>query len=139
MQHISVNVRRSVHSVKFFFFLAFSPFFFSPHINMCSCSSSLTGDLPATVRQTDNVLRVPKVDETVNTTFVCEVVNRIGTVREQVAVLVRGELSDADKCNKASAQAAFMISIRQHFRSHISASCDVSQQKRSHFVHFAVT
>ncbi|XP_030605603.1 nectin-2-like isoform X2 [Archocentrus centrarchus] len=50
---------------------------------------SITGDLPATVEQNENVLKVLKVDETVNATFICEVANRIGTVKEQVAILVR--------------------------------------------------
>uniref|UniRef100_A0A3Q0S561 Nectin cell adhesion molecule 3 n=1 Tax=Amphilophus citrinellus TaxID=61819 RepID=A0A3Q0S561_AMPCI len=50
---------------------------------------SITGDLPATVQQNENVLKVLKVDETVNATFICEVANRIGTVKEQVAILVR--------------------------------------------------
>ncbi|XP_029958990.1 poliovirus receptor homolog isoform X2 [Salarias fasciatus] len=47
-------------------------------------------EMPETVQLKDNVLKVLKVDESVNTTFVCEVANRIGTTKEQVTVLVRG-------------------------------------------------
>ncbi|XP_061632095.1 nectin-2 isoform X2 [Phyllopteryx taeniolatus] len=51
---------------------------------------SMTGEIPDTVQIKDNQLRVLKVDEAVNTTFVCEVKNRVGTGRDQVTVLVRG-------------------------------------------------
>ncbi|XP_061675751.1 nectin-2 isoform X3 [Syngnathoides biaculeatus] len=50
---------------------------------------SMTGEMPDTVQIKDNQLRVLKVDEAVNTTFVCEVKNRVGTGRDQVTVLVR--------------------------------------------------
>ncbi|XP_061632094.1 nectin-2 isoform X1 [Phyllopteryx taeniolatus] len=50
---------------------------------------SMTGEIPDTVQIKDNQLRVLKVDEAVNTTFVCEVKNRVGTGRDQVTVLVR--------------------------------------------------
>lgn len=53
---------------------------------------SMSGELPATVVITGNELKVLKVDEAVNTTFVCEVQNRIGTGKDQVTALVRGEL-----------------------------------------------
>ncbi|XP_037130859.1 nectin-2 isoform X2 [Syngnathus acus] len=51
---------------------------------------SMTGAMPDTVQIKDNQLKVLKVDEAVNTTFVCEVKNRIGTGREKVTALVRG-------------------------------------------------
>ncbi|CAN9513761.1 unnamed protein product [Ophioblennius macclurei] len=52
---------------------------------------TMTGtELPETVQVKDNVLKVLKVDESVNTTFVCEVANRIGTIKDQVTVIVRG-------------------------------------------------
>ncbi|KAM9807036.1 nectin-2 isoform X1 [Syngnathus typhle] len=50
---------------------------------------SMTGAMPDTVQIKDNQLKVLKVDEAVNTTFVCEVKNRIGTGRDQVTALVR--------------------------------------------------
>ncbi|CAN9513762.1 unnamed protein product [Ophioblennius macclurei] len=51
---------------------------------------TMTGtELPETVQVKDNVLKVLKVDESVNTTFVCEVANRIGTIKDQVTVIVR--------------------------------------------------
>lgn len=56
--------------------------------------------MPDTVLIKERELTVLKVDEAVNTTFVCEVRNRIGTSREQVAIFVRGELS-ATKQKKA--------------------------------------
>ncbi|XP_077454322.1 nectin-2 isoform X2 [Stigmatopora argus] len=51
---------------------------------------SMTGDMPDTVQIKDNQLKVLKVDEAVNTTFVCEVKNRVGIGRDQVTALVRG-------------------------------------------------
>nr|XP_061789512.1 nectin-2-like [Nerophis lumbriciformis] len=50
---------------------------------------SMTGAMPDTVQIKDNQLKVLKVDEAVNTTFVCEVKNRVGTGRDQVTALVR--------------------------------------------------
>lgn len=52
----------------------------------------MSGEKPDTVVITGNELKVLKVDEAVNTTFVCEVRNRIGTGKDQVTALVRGEL-----------------------------------------------
>ncbi|XP_008298210.1 poliovirus receptor-related protein 2 isoform X3 [Stegastes partitus] len=51
---------------------------------------TMSGEMPDTVQIKGNELKVLKVDETVNTTFVCEVSNRIGTTRDQVTVMVRG-------------------------------------------------
>ncbi|XP_022612351.1 nectin-2-like isoform X3 [Seriola dumerili] len=51
---------------------------------------TMSGEMPDTVQIRDNELKVLKVDEAVNTTFVCEVKNRIGTSRDQVTVFVRG-------------------------------------------------
>ncbi|XP_028436786.1 nectin-2 isoform X2 [Perca flavescens] len=50
---------------------------------------TMSGEMPDTVQITDNVLKVLKVDSAVNTTFVCEVQNRIGTGKDQVTVFVR--------------------------------------------------
>ncbi|XP_029359885.1 nectin-2 isoform X1 [Echeneis naucrates] len=50
---------------------------------------SMSGEMPETVQIRDNELKVLKVDDAVNTTFVCEVKNRIGTSRDQVTVFVR--------------------------------------------------
>ncbi|XP_068425947.1 nectin-2 isoform X1 [Clinocottus analis] len=50
---------------------------------------TMSGEKPDTVQITDNVLKVLKVDDAVNTTFVCEVRNRIGTGKDQVTVIVR--------------------------------------------------
>ncbi|XP_056236243.1 nectin-2-like isoform X2 [Seriola aureovittata] len=51
---------------------------------------TMSGEMPDTVQIKENELKVLKVDEAVNTTFVCEVKNRIGTSRDQVTVFVRG-------------------------------------------------
>lgn len=52
---------------------------------------SMTGELPDTVQITGNELKVLKVDDAVNVTFVCEVKNRIGLGKDQVTAFVRGE------------------------------------------------
>ncbi|XP_068998514.1 poliovirus receptor homolog isoform X3 [Embiotoca jacksoni] len=51
---------------------------------------TMSGEMPDTVQITGNELKILKVDEAVNTTFVCEVRNRIGTNRDQVTAMVRG-------------------------------------------------
>ncbi|KAK2844781.1 hypothetical protein Q5P01_011440 [Channa striata] len=50
---------------------------------------TMSGDMPDTVQVTGNELKVLKVDDAVNTTFVCEVTNKIGTNRDQVTATVR--------------------------------------------------
>ncbi|KAM3614007.1 uncharacterized protein V6R79_008401 [Siganus canaliculatus] len=50
---------------------------------------TMSGEMPDTVQVTGNELKVLKVDDAVNTTFVCEVKNRIGTGRDQVTAMVR--------------------------------------------------
>lgn len=76
-------------------------FFFSysllSHTDICLCPSRVTGEIPPTVQLNENVLKVQKVDESINTTFVCEVNNQIGTTKEQFGILVRGELSVTDQ------------------------------------------
>lgn len=64
---------------------------------ICSCPCSMSGEMPDTVQITGNELKILKVDDAVNTTFVCEVNNRIGTGRDQVTAMVRGELKDTNK------------------------------------------
>ncbi|KAG7476014.1 nectin-2 isoform X1 [Solea senegalensis] len=51
--------------------------------------NTMSGVMPDTVQIKGNELKVLKVDEAVNTTFVCEVKNRIGTSRDQVTAIVR--------------------------------------------------
>uniref|UniRef100_A0A3Q1EN33 Si:ch73-22o12.1 n=1 Tax=Acanthochromis polyacanthus TaxID=80966 RepID=A0A3Q1EN33_9TELE len=50
---------------------------------------TMSGSLPDTVQIVGNELKVLKVDEAVNTTFVCEVTNRIGTTKDQITAIVR--------------------------------------------------
>lgn len=52
---------------------------------------SLSGLMPETVQVTENRLAVQKVDDTINTTFICEVRNRLGFGRDQLTIFVRGE------------------------------------------------
>lgn len=47
--------------------------------------------MPDSVEVTQNKLTVRKVDDSVNTTFICEVTNSLGTGKDQLAVFVRGE------------------------------------------------
>lgn len=47
-----------------------------------------TGQMPSSVRVEENRLLVRKVDETVNTTFVCEVKNRLGSGKKELVALV---------------------------------------------------
>lgn len=55
----------------------------------------MSGVFPPTVVRNENELKVLKVDDSVNTTFVCEVQNRIGTGRDQVTAIVRGKSKTA--------------------------------------------
>ncbi|XP_012725777.2 nectin-2 isoform X1 [Fundulus heteroclitus] len=50
---------------------------------------TMSGEMPEVALVKSNELKVLKVDDTVNTTFVCEVKNRIGTTKDQVTVFVR--------------------------------------------------
>ncbi|KAM6968213.1 poliovirus receptor homolog [Aplochiton taeniatus] len=50
---------------------------------------SLTGQMPDNVLIEENKLKVLKVDESVNGTFVCEVKNRLGVGKDQVTAFVR--------------------------------------------------
>lgn len=47
--------------------------------------------MPETVQVRENRLAVQQVDDTINTTFICEVKNSLGYGRDQVTVFVRGE------------------------------------------------
>jgi len=47
--------------------------------------------MPETVQVQENRLAVQKVDDTINTTFICEVRNSLGYARDQITVFVRGE------------------------------------------------
>uniref|UniRef100_A0A3B3UG80 Si:ch73-22o12.1 n=1 Tax=Poecilia latipinna TaxID=48699 RepID=A0A3B3UG80_9TELE len=53
--------------------------------------TTMTGQLPDTVLPNEKELKVLKVDNSVNTTFVCEVKNSIGTTREQITIHVRDQ------------------------------------------------
>uniref|UniRef100_W5LWV4 Nectin cell adhesion molecule 3 n=1 Tax=Lepisosteus oculatus TaxID=7918 RepID=W5LWV4_LEPOC len=63
----------------------YSPYWASHLLQHC-----LTGQMPENVVISHNKLTVLKVDEAVNSTFVCEVNTRLGATREQISVIVRG-------------------------------------------------
>ncbi|KAL7882334.1 hypothetical protein AOLI_G00091830 [Acnodon oligacanthus] len=67
---------------------------------------TMLGQMPETVQVKENTLTVQKVDETVNTTFICEVMNRIGTGTDQVSVVVRALHLRTDTDNRTSVYAA---------------------------------
>ncbi|XP_058603044.1 nectin-2 isoform X2 [Onychostoma macrolepis] len=50
---------------------------------------TLSGLMPETVQVQETRLSVQKVDDTINTTFICEVKNRLGYSRDQITVFVR--------------------------------------------------
>ncbi|XP_057196857.1 poliovirus receptor homolog isoform X1 [Triplophysa rosa] len=50
---------------------------------------TLSGLMPETVQVQDNRLAVQNVDDSINTTFICEVRNRLGSNKDQVTVFVR--------------------------------------------------
>ncbi|XP_029701480.1 PVR cell adhesion molecule related 2 like isoform X3 [Takifugu rubripes] len=50
--------------------------------------TAVSGSLPETVMVEDNKLMVKKVDDAVNTTFICEVKNKQGTSRNQITTFV---------------------------------------------------
>ncbi|XP_010899755.2 PVR cell adhesion molecule related 2 like isoform X1 [Esox lucius] len=56
--------------------------------------SAVSGPMPDTVQIDDNKLIVRKVDESVNTTFVCEVKNRLGVSKNQVTTTVIEAVED---------------------------------------------
>lgn len=52
---------------------------------------SLSGLMPETVQVQENRLAVQNVDDSINTTFICEVTNKLGSNKDQITVFVRGE------------------------------------------------
>lgn len=54
-------------------------------------TSRASGALPDTVTVDGDKLTVMKVDDAVNTTFICEVKNKHGTSRNQIIAIVNGE------------------------------------------------
>ncbi|XP_058603042.1 nectin-2 isoform X1 [Onychostoma macrolepis] len=54
---------------------------------------TLSGLMPETVQVQETRLSVQKVDDTINTTFICEVKNRLGYSRDQITVFVREQPS----------------------------------------------
>lgn len=59
----------------------------SPHIS----TSRASGALPDAVTVDGDKLTVMKVDDAVNTTFICEVKNKHGASRNQITTIVNGE------------------------------------------------
>uniref|UniRef100_A0A3P9J3W5 Nectin cell adhesion molecule 2 n=1 Tax=Oryzias latipes TaxID=8090 RepID=A0A3P9J3W5_ORYLA len=69
---------------------------------------TMSGEMPDTVLISGNQLKVLKVDETVNTTFVCEVKNRLGTSKSQVTIVVR---EPSQKSSNAGVVAGIIIGV----------------------------
>ncbi|XP_073728154.1 nectin-2 isoform X2 [Misgurnus anguillicaudatus] len=68
---------------------------------------TLSGLMPETVQVQDNRLAVQKVDDTVNTTFICEVRNSLGSAKDQVTIIVR----DLPQPHKGSATGSIIGAI----------------------------
>ncbi|XP_065101896.2 nectin-2 isoform X2 [Paramisgurnus dabryanus] len=68
---------------------------------------TLSGLMPETVQVQDNRLAVQKVDDTVNTTFICEVRNSLGSAKDQVTIIVR----DFPQPHKGSATGSIIGAI----------------------------
>lgn len=66
-------------------------FHFLNHTTLLAALCRMSGVFPETVLRNEHELKVLKVDDSVNTTFVCEVTNRIGTGRDQITAIVRGK------------------------------------------------
>uniref|UniRef100_A0AAV2K100 Nectin cell adhesion molecule 3 n=1 Tax=Knipowitschia caucasica TaxID=637954 RepID=A0AAV2K100_KNICA len=58
--------------------------------------TAVSGPLPDSVVVDGNKLTVRKVDEAVNTTFVCEVKNKLGSTKNQITTVVIGESRDTE-------------------------------------------
>lgn len=63
-----------------------------------------SGSLPDTVTVDGDKLMVKKVDDAVNTTFICEVENKHGTRRHQITTVVIGEFGDPPRAIRALTQ-----------------------------------
>lgn len=74
---------------KFFIYVFF--FFCFPSLHHLPFIFRVSGSLPDTVTVENNKLMVKKVDETVNTTFICEVKNKHGISSNQITTFVIGE------------------------------------------------
>lgn len=69
----------------------------------------MSGVFPETVLRNEHELKVLKVDDSVNQTFVCEVTNRIGTGRDQITAIVRGEFKHRKQLVRAHTQTPHSI------------------------------
>lgn len=75
-----------------FFFIVIRPFLhFLNDAPSFAAPCRMSGVFPDTVLKNEHELKVLKVDDSVNTTFVCEVRNQIGIGRDQITPIVRGE------------------------------------------------
>uniref|UniRef100_A0A3Q4A939 Ig-like domain-containing protein n=1 Tax=Mola mola TaxID=94237 RepID=A0A3Q4A939_MOLML len=66
--------------------------------------TAASGSLPDTVTVDGDKLTVKKVDDAVNTTFICEVENKHGTRRHQITTVVIGEFGDPPRAVRALTQ-----------------------------------
>lgn len=109
-------------------------FFFScsllSHTDICFCPSRTTGEFPPAVQVSENVLKVQNVDESVNTTFVCEVNNQIGMTKEQFGILVRGEF----KCHRSAQHAKIRHLLKWPLQFQLDNILNITFQHRVMFL-----
>lgn len=83
----------------------------------------MSGSLPDTVTVEDNRLTVKKVDNAVNTTFVCEVKNKHGTSSNQITTVVIGE-SVRPAGSHADTQTSTVNAFEwHHMQNHTRVTC----------------
>ncbi|TRZ00056.1 hypothetical protein DNTS_028881 [Danionella cerebrum] len=75
--------------------------------------NAASGQLPPSVQVDKNRLVVRKVDETVNTTFICEAKNRLGSGKKELVALVIGD-SQGDSFNAKHLQHWSQVSSSLH-------------------------
>lgn len=114
-----------VSNILFFFFYSLLS-----HTDICFCPSRTTGEFPSTVHVSENVLKVENVDESVNTTFVCEVNNQIGTTKEQFGILVRGEF----KCHRSAQHAKIRHLLKRPLQFQLDNILNITFQHRVMFL-----
>ncbi|KAL2080162.1 hypothetical protein ACEWY4_023955 [Coilia grayii] len=79
--------------------------------------TSASGALPDTVQVVENRLMVKKVDDSVNTTFVCEVKNSLGSGKSQLTAVVIGE-SPGRACHSRLLHMSQLSQTHAHTHTH---------------------
>ncbi|XP_053543008.1 nectin-2 isoform X2 [Ictalurus punctatus] len=87
-----------------------------------------SGFMPDSVEMAQNKLTVRKVDDSVNTTFICEVTNSLGIGKDQVTVFVRGRRETSTHSRKTDTTPSSELPQRKTTNSP-PASTTVKQDK----------